>query len=39
MASLLDAFSGPYGEAMGYMGPFTNFLLLVGKVPGGDACP
>lgn len=33
------SFSGPYGEAMGNMGPFTNFLLLVGKVPGGDACP
>jgi putative sterol carrier protein len=33
------SFSGPYGEAMGNMGPFTNFLLLVGKVPSGDACP
>jgi len=33
------SFSGPYGEAMGNMGPFTNFLLLVGKVPAGDACP
>jgi putative sterol carrier protein len=33
------SFSGPYGEAMGNMGPFTNFLLLVGKVPGTDACP
>jgi putative sterol carrier protein len=33
------SFSGPYGEAMGNMGPFTNFLLLVGKVPGSDACP
>jgi putative sterol carrier protein len=33
------SFSGPYGEAMGNMGPFTNFLLLVGKVPGGDGCP
>ncbi|MBS1199456.1 MAG: sterol-binding protein [Proteobacteria bacterium] len=33
-------FSGPYGEAMGNMGPFTNFLLLVGKVPARtDACP
>lgn len=27
-------------EAMGNMGPFESFLLLVGKVPGGaDACP
>lgn len=25
-------FDGPYGEAMSNMGPFTNFLLLVGKV-------
>ena len=33
------SFSGPYGEAMGNMGPFSNFLLLVGKVPGSDACP
>ena len=33
------SFAGPYGEAMGNMGPFTNFLLLVGKVPAGDACP
>ena len=33
-------FSGPYGEAMGNMGPFANFLLLVGKVPAGnEACP
>ena len=33
-------FSGPYGEAMGNMGPFTNFLLLVGKVPAStEACP
>ena len=33
-------FSGPYGEAMGNMGPFKNFLLLVGKVPGStEACP
>jgi putative sterol carrier protein len=33
-------FSGPRMEAMGNMGPFGNFLLLVGKV-GGDwsACP
>jgi putative sterol carrier protein len=33
------SFSGPYTEAMGNMGPFTNFLLLVGKVPADDACP
>jgi putative sterol carrier protein len=33
-------FSGPYGEAMGNMGPFTNFLLLVGTVPASvEACP
>jgi putative sterol carrier protein len=33
-------FSGPYGEAMGNMGPFKNFLLLVGKVPANAAaCP
>jgi putative sterol carrier protein len=33
-------FSGPKMEAMGNMGPFENFLLLVGKVPGGtQACP
>ncbi len=31
---------GPLGEAMGNMGPFESFLLLVGKVPGAvDACP
>lgn len=34
------SFSGPYGEAMGNMGPFSNFLLLVGKVPSdASACP
>ncbi len=34
------SFSGPYGEAMGNMGPFTNFLLLVGKVPSDSSvCP
>jgi putative sterol carrier protein len=33
------SFSGPYGEAMGNMGPFGNFLLLAGKVPGGATCP
>ena len=33
-------FSGPMLEAMGNMGPFENFLLLVGKVPGTtNACP
>ena len=26
-------FDGPMLEAMGNMGPFANFLLLVGKVP------
>ena len=34
------SFSGPYSEAMGNMGPFTNFLLLVGKVPSDTTtCP
>ena len=28
------SFDGPMGEAMGNMGPFEGFLLLVGKVPG-----
>ncbi len=33
-------FEGPMGEAMGNMGPFENFLLLTGKVPGDTAqCP
>lgn len=33
-------FDGPMGEAMGNMGPFESFLLLVGKVPGdATACP
>jgi putative sterol carrier protein len=33
-------FDGPMGEAMGNMGPFESFLLLVGKVPGDIAtCP
>jgi len=33
-------FKGPKFEAMRNMGPFSNFLLLVGKVPGTvDACP
>lgn len=33
-------FDGPKMEAMGNMGPFENFLLLVGKVPGETpACP
>lgn len=34
------AFNGPKLEAMSVMGPFENFLLLVGKVEGdGAACP
>jgi len=33
-------FNGPMFEAMGNMGPFESFLLLVGKVPGDVAgCP
>lgn len=33
-------FDGPMGEAMGNMGPFANFLLLAGKVPGdASVCP
>jgi putative sterol carrier protein len=33
-------FDGPMMEAMGNMGPFASFLLLVGKVPGDvAACP
>lgn len=33
-------FEGPKMEAMGNMGPFGGFLLLVGKVPGDwTACP
>lgn len=33
-------FKGPKMEAMGNMGPFSHFLLLVGKVPGAtDSCP
>ena len=33
-------FDGPMMEAMGNMGPFANFLLLVGKVPGDTtSCP
>ena len=33
-------FSGPKMEAMGVMGPFEAFLLLVGKVPGDTgSCP
>lgn len=33
-------FQGPMLEAMGNMGPFANFLLLVGKVPSAtDSCP
>jgi putative sterol carrier protein len=33
------SFDGPMGEAMGNMGPFESFLLLVGKVPGAETCP
>lgn len=34
------SFVGPRMEAMGVMGPFEPFLLLVGKVPGDTAaCP
>ena len=34
------SFDGPMGEAMGNMGPFESFLILVGKVPSAtDACP
>lgn len=34
------SFDGPMSEAMGNMGPFEGFLLLVGKVPGDTAaCP
>jgi putative sterol carrier protein len=33
-------FEGPKMEAMGNMGPFANFLLLTGKVPGETgSCP
>lgn len=33
-------FEGPMGEAMGNMGPFSSFLLLVGKVSGeNSSCP
>jgi len=33
-------FNGPMFEAMGNMGPFESFLLLVGKVPGDvTGCP
>ena len=34
------SFEGPRLEAMGNMGPFENFLLLTGKVPGDwSSCP
>ena len=34
------SFDGPMGEAMGNMGPFESFLLLVGKVPSDPgSCP
>ncbi len=32
-------FEGPKVEAMRVMGPFEQFLLIPGKVPGDDACP
>lgn len=32
-------FEGPKVEAMKVMGPFEQFLLMPGKVPGDDACP
>lgn len=32
-------FEGPKMEAMGNMGPFESFLLLVGKVASDKACP
>jgi len=32
-------FEGPKSEAMRVMGPFEQFLLIPGKVPGDDACP
>ncbi len=32
-------FDGPKAEAMRVMGPFEQFLLLPGKVPGDDSCP
>jgi putative sterol carrier protein len=32
-------FEGPKGEAMRVMGPFEQFLLMPGKVPGDDTCP
>jgi putative sterol carrier protein len=32
-------FEGPKAEAMKVMGPFEQFLLIPGKVPGDDACP
>jgi len=32
-------FDGPMFEAMSVMGPFEQFLLLPGKIPGDDICP
>ncbi len=32
-------FEGPKVEAMRVMGPFEQFLLIPGKVPGDDSCP
>lgn len=40
MATFKLKFKGPKGEAMGVIGPFDNFLLLTGKVPGDtSSCP
>ena len=32
-------FEGPKAEAMKVMGPFEQFLLIPGKIPGDKACP
>ncbi|TCJ15048.1 sterol-binding protein [Parasulfuritortus cantonensis] len=32
-------FEGPKVEAMKVMGPFEQFLLIPGKIPGDDTCP
>lgn len=32
-------FDGPKAEAMSVMGPFEQFLLIPGKVPGEESCP
>lgn len=40
MATFRLRFKGPYGEAMGNMGPFGGFLLLTGKVESDrSSCP